>query len=274
MMARKAVLPATVALWACFLREWQETARAKTEWTYRVVLAFVTVLPILLAQLAFGTTGFEASGGGHDFVGFIAFGWLVVGIAETVLLSGQGYLRWANETGVLSHVWSTPIARWIPLVGTTLFDLMRATIEAVFIFGLIALATGSVPGGFSPLAIPAMVLMLLAFWGFGVALSGVGLIWRRWTIPYLLNAVFFVMAGTTYPIAVLPWSVRWISYALPHTYVIDALRATLLDTPTLIPLAAEIAIVGVWAAVGLWGGLVLFDRLDRVAARRNMIGLF
>ena len=270
----RAVLPAAAALWACFLREWQEYGRAKTEWTYRVVLAFVTVLPILLAQLAFGTAGFEASGGGDNFVGYVAFGWLVMGIAETALLSGQGYLRWANETGVLSHVWSTPVARWVLLLGATLFDLMRAAIEAVLIFGLIALATGGVPGGFSPLAIPAMVLMLLAFWGFGIALSGVGLIWKGWTIPYLLNALFFAMAGTTYPIAILPWSVRWISYALPHTYVVDALRATLLDTPTLIPLAAEMAIVGLWAAVGLWGGFFLFDKLDRVAARRNVIGLF
>ena len=273
-MIRTEALLTIQAVYACFLREWQEFGRSISEWSYRVILAFTTVLPILLAELAFGGSGFNESGGGSDFVSYVAIGWLTLGMAETALLSGQGYLRWANDSGVLAHVWSTPIARWIPLFGTTLFDLLRATIEALLVLAIIAGVFGRVPSGFSAAALPALVLMLLAFWGFGVALAGLGLVSRQWTIPYLLNALLFVFAGTTFPIQILPWSIRWISLAIPHTYIVDALRATLLGSPTIIPLWAEMLIITFWAVCGLWGGLVIYWKMDRIAAKRGLIGLY
>ena len=42
----------------------------------------------------------------------------------------------------------------------------------------------------------------------------------------------------------------------------------------MIPIAAEIAFIGFWAAVGVWCGLILFNKLDRIARRRGVIGLY
>ena len=82
------------------------------------------------------------------------------------------------------------------------------------------------------------------------------------------------MAGAAFPIAVLPAEIRWLSYGLPHTYALDAMRHTLLGTPTLIPLWAEMVILSVTAVVAGAGGIVVFDRLDRHGARHGLVGLY
>ena len=58
--------PAALAIWASFLCEWQQRGRQKAQWVYVVGLFFAMLAPLLLAQLAFGTEGFAASGGGSN----------------------------------------------------------------------------------------------------------------------------------------------------------------------------------------------------------------
>ena len=266
--------PALLAIWASFVVHWQEFGREKAVNAAITGEVALLLVPLLLAQLAFGVGGFVASGGSDNVVAYVGLGWLALLVAQQALLSGQGYLRWANETGVLPHLWTTPVARWIPLLGVALFDLIQwLAIAAVLFVVLVVFPTGA-PLVFNPLAIPTVALGLAAFWGFGIALGGAGMVWRQWRIPYLVNAVLFTLAGPTFPIAMLPWEIRWVSYAIPHTYVIDAMRATLLGTTPLIPLAAEIGVVALCALLAVFGGIALFNRIDRYAIRRGLIGLY
>ena len=135
-----------------------------------------------------------------------------------------------------------------------------------------------VAGGFpavSLLSIPVILLSLIGFSGIGLAMGGAGLVLRQWRVPGLINGVIaFLMAGAAFPIAILPAEIRWLSYALPHTYALDALRHTLLGTPTLIPIWAELVILSLTAVVACFGGVFVFNRLDRYAARQGLVGLY
>ena len=82
-----------------------------------------------------------------------------------------------------------------------------------------------------------------------------------------------VMAGGTYPIAILPWSVRWITYVNPYTYIIDLLRSTTIGTPPLFAIEIEFVIVSAIALASVAGGAWAYARCERIAIRRGLVGL-
>lgn len=265
--------PALAAVWASSLSEWQQVGRQKVRWAAVLVNIAAILLPLLLAQLAFGSEGFAASGGGEHVVAFIALGWLAMQVAHQTLLGAQGYLRHANESGVLPHLWTTRVARWVPVVGITLFELVQMLVWTGVILAVVLISVGGLPA-VSVLAIPAIALSLIGFFGIGLAMGGAGMLLRQWRVPALVNGILFLMAGAAFPIGVLPVEIRWLSYGLPHTYALDAIRHTLLGTPTLLPFAAELIILSLTAVIGAVGGITVFNRLDRYAARRGLVGLY
>ncbi len=265
--------PVLLAVWASFLREWQEVGRMKIRWVAIWLNIGLLLLPLLLAQLAFGNKGFAASGGGENVVAFVALGWLAMQVAHQTLMGAQGYLRWGNETGVLPHLWTTRVARWVPVVGVTLFELAQMLMWTIAILIIVLLFAGGFPA-VSPLSIPVILLSFVGFSGIGLAMGGAGLVLRQWRVPGLIHGVSFLMAGAAFPIAVLPAEVRWLSYGLPHTYALDAMRHTLLGTPTLVPLWAELVILSLMAVVAGIGGIAVFNRLDRYATRQGLVGLY
>ena len=262
------------AVWSAFVGEWQQTGRQKATWIAIVVGVGLILAPIFLAERAFGPAGFEASGGGRGVVSFVALGWIALTAAQQALLGGQGFLRWANNTGLLPHIWTTRVDRWIPFVGVALFEVVNTVVMGLLLIGVLVVLTDAGTFRLSPLAAPVVAGSLVAFWGFGIALGGTGIALRQWTLPGLINAAAFTMAGATFPVAMLPWEVRWISLALPHTYIVDAIRHTLLGTPTVVPFEVELAIVFASAVGGVVGGIWLFNRIDRYAVRRGLIGLY
>ena len=272
-LAPAEVRPPLLAVWASFLREWQEVGRQKIRWLAIFINVAVLLIPLLLAQLAFGSEGFAASGGGEHVVAFIALGWLAMQIAQQALLGAQGYLRGGNESGVLPHLWTTRVARWVPVVGVTLFELVQMLVWSAAILAVVIPVSGGFPA-VSPVSIPVILLSLIGFSGIGLAMGGAGLVLRQWRVPGLINGVMFLMAGAAFPIGILPAEIRWLSYGLPHTYALDAMRHTLLGTPTLIPIWAELVILSLTAVVGAVGGIAVFNRLDRYAARRGLVGLY
>ncbi len=265
--------PALLAVWASFLRQWQEVGREKVRWLAILVNVATILIPLLLAQLAFGSEGFAASGGGEHVAAFVAVGWLAMQVAQSAVMGTQGYLRWGNETGVLPHLWTTRVARWIPIAGVTLYELVYMLIFAVAILVVVLLFAGGFPA-VSLLSIPVILLSLIGFAGIGLALGGIGLVVRQWQVPRLIDASAFLLAGAAFPIAILPAEIRWLSYGLPHTYALDAMRHTLLGTPTLIPIWAELIILSLTAVVATIGGVAVFNRLDRYATRRGLVGLY
>ena len=264
--------PMLLAMWASFLRQWQEIGREKVRWLAILLNVATLLVPLLLAQLAFGSEGFAASGGGENVAAFVAVGWLAMQVAQSAVTGTQGYLRWGNETGVLPHLWTTRVARWVPIAGVTLFELVYMLIFAVAILAVVLPVAGGFPA-VSLLSIPVILLSLIAFSGMGLAMGALGLVVRQWQVPRLIDGIAFLLAGAAFPIAVLPAEIRWLSYGLPHTYALDAMRHTLLGTPTLVPLWAELLILCLSAVVAGIGGIAVFNRLDRYATRRGLVGL-
>ena len=253
--------------------QWLETARFKAFWIYQVGSSFLFFIPLALTGMAFGGAGFQASGGGQSFLAYAVTGYVALRIAMSALWGGLAFLERSNRNGALPHVWSAEAPRWTSLVGVTVVDVGFAALQ-----GLLVLMIASVlfEGSTFAITVPgaaALALGLVAFWGMGLGFAGVGLVARGARFPGALSALAMVMAGISFPITILPWSVRWISYANPYTYVLDLVRSTTLGTKPLLALEVEFLIVGVIALGSVVGGGWLFTWFERIAIRRGLVGL-
>ena len=158
-------------------------------------------------------------------------------------------------------------------MGVTVVDVGFAALQgAVVLLMASVLFEGTVFVITAP-GVAALSIALVAFWGMGLAFAGVGLVARGARFPSALSTLAMVMAGVSFPIAILPWSVRWISYVNPYTYVLDLLRSTTLGTAPLLALEVEFLIAGGSALGSVVGGGWLFTRFERIAIRRGLVGL-
>ena len=259
---------------AAFAQVWREHNRFRIVWVARMVTTFLFLAPILLMSRAYGSEGFAASGGGQDFVTFAAVGLVVINAATRPMGATMWYLSHANSVGILPALWTTPAPRWALCLGASLAALVDALVEGGLIIVLAFLIFGPSTQSVSLLAVVPLIFGLATFWGLGLVFGSVFLATRSWAAENVVTGLLLALAGTVFPITILPWSVRWISYAFPHTYVLDALRHLVLGTPTIAPLAVDLAVAGGSAILAVLGGIVMFRRADRAAARRGVIGLY
>ena len=223
---------------------------------------------------AYGSAGFAASGGGQDFVTFAAVGLVVINASTRPMAATMAFLSEANSVGILPALWTTPAPRWALCLGASLAALVDAVVEGVIVIALAFLIFGPSTQAVSILAVVPLLFGLATFWGLGLVFGSVFLATRSWAAQAVVSGLLLALAGTVFPISILPWSVRWLSYAFPHTYVLDALRHLVLGTPTIVPLPVDLAVAGASAILAVLGGIVLFRRADREAARRGVIGLY
>ena len=253
--------------------QWLETARFKSLWIYQVGSSFLLFAPLALTGMAFGGTGFEASGGGKSFLTYAVTGYVGLQVALSALWGGLAFLERSNRSGALPHVWSAEAPRWTSLVGVTVVDVGFAVFQAVLILFIASALFEGAAFVITPPSVAALLIAFIAFWGMGLVFAGVGLVARGARLPGALSTLAMVMAGVSFPIGILPWSVRWISYLNPYTYVLDLVRSTTLGTKPLLALEIEFAIGGVIALGSVVAGGWLFTRLERIAIRRGLVGL-
>ena len=118
-------------------------------------------------------------------------------------------------------------------------------------------------------AVPVLSLVSIGVLGFGYLVGAIVLRMRE--ANFFVDATDFIvvcLSGAAFPIIVLPWFVRWISYLLPTTHALDLMRVSALGTPPLLPLPLEWLMLVLTSAafllLGRWAWLATEHRL-RVA---------
>lgn len=253
--------------------QWLESARFKSLWVYQAGWVFLFFVPLALTGMAFGDAGFEASGGGRSFLAYAAAGFVALNVATDALWGGFQFLEKSNRLGTLAHLWVAEAPRWTALAGATIVNVGLAALRGLLVLLIASILFGGEAFAITPATIVALLLALVAFWGIGLALAGIGLVARRARLPEVISALAMVMAGATYPIAILPWSVRWITYVNPYTYIVDLLRSTTIGTPSLFPIEIEFLVVAAIALASVAAGAWAYARCERIAVQRGLVGL-
>jgi len=118
-------------------------------------------------------------------------------------------------------------------------------------------------------AVIALVLAILSNMGLGMASAGIIMVTKQGNpISFLFNAVSNLLSGVFFPIAVLPFWLRVVSYILPLTWSLEAIRYALLDGYPLGALMSYFAVLGLFSLVTVPLGLITFS-MGFLKARRD-----
>jgi ABC-2 type transport system permease protein len=148
---------------------------------------------------------------------------------------------------------------------SSLYGLLSGAVQPL----LILIAGGLIMGvDLSHMNVLATILVLgfsvLTFVAFGV-LSAATILWLKKGDPlaWVLGGMGTMLGGAYFPIDVLPGWLRQVSFLIPITYSLDALRLTILQGYSVEKVAHPLLVLALMAAILLPGSLAIFAAMVR-----------
>jgi ABC-2 type transport system permease protein len=265
------------ALFVIARKDWKVFWRYPLNAVSNIFQPIIWITPVYFMGKAFSTNGqalgFAAYSGTGDYMSFILLGTVLSNFILTVFW-GMGYaLKSDMDAGVLESNWLTPVSRLLILVGRTLTSLLTTAITSAVMLIIASALFGFKPTGNTLAAFLTAIPMLIGLYGFGFAFAGVVLLMRE--ANTLVDVSSFLVqgfSGSNFPVQSLPTWLIPIALALPLTYGLDAVRGWVLQTRTILPLNAEIALLIASMFLMLWFGAWVFYRVERRVRSLGTLG--
>jgi len=165
--------------------------------------------------------------------------------------------RWE---GTIEYTLMAPVSRWVHLIGQTLFAILYS-LFLTLIMGVVMTLFFELDLSNSNLFGALLVLLSgsVSLIGIGIFASILPLLYpeRGAQMTHIIQASFLLVSGVYYPISVLPQWMQTLAQISPVTYVLDGMRAAVMDgapTTELMPYIVPLLIFGVIATpLGIWG---------------------
>ncbi|MCW2988721.1 MAG: transporter permease [Solirubrobacterales bacterium] len=205
------------------------------------------------------------------------FGFVVVGIALVGVLyscfSVSEMIRQELVAGTFERFMLSPFGGVRGVVATALFPLLYAFVLASITLGLGALLFGlQLHWPTVPLAVPAVLLALLAFLPFGLFFSAVAVATKQGNVgASWVIALISIVGGLYFPISLLPSWAQLAAELQPFTPATEMLRHFLVDSPMETSLAVALAKVVGFAEVLMPASLFALHHAIRFGQRRGTI---
>jgi len=176
----------------------------------------------------------------------VVFGW----IAETIAVE-----RWE---GTLEYTMMAPIRRSSRLIGQVAYAMVYGLIHTALIFIVLMVffrgldLSRANPGT----AFTFMLLGSFSFVGVGIMAAILPLLYveRGAQMTFVVQSALLLVSGVYYPITVLPEWMQVLAHLSPATYVLDGVRAGILDGASVTDLGYD-----VWPLILLGGFLIPFS---------------
>jgi ABC-2 type transport system permease protein len=185
-------------------------------------------------------------------------------------------LNFALERGTLETYLVEPVPWALIPVAMNIWRSITGTVLTCLMVAIGCLLGADIRYQAIPLALLVLFLGIAACNVIGVLAACFLVLFKRGEpVIMLYGLAASVLGGALFPISVLPPGLRWLSYLVPHSYVISAERQLLMTTP---PAGgpspgASIAILAIICVVGFTGGLFLFDRTLKYARRLGILSV-
>ena len=269
--ATRSVRRELAALWAFAVREyrvWQSYRVNQVMWMTNIFVT--TLLFFLLGKTLAGHTAHLLGPYGTNYMSFV-----VVGVSANYFIGSNvadpfTRIQRSYFNGTMDLLLLSPMSVFTPLIGFMWKSVIDDYPRLFFVGGFGMLFFGATFDFRQwPLAFLFTVLLLLAGFGIGVISASSFYLLDikkgeepvQFVVQQLLAAV---LAGSYYPITVLPHSLQWVACVIPHTYAYDALRR-LLDPgarpgTALLPIQHALPLSPLWVdglVLGLMSALLL-----------------
>ncbi len=194
--------------------------------------------------------------GSQSYLSFLTPGILGQSVLFVAIFYGIAAI-WERDLGIIHKFMATPTPRTVLVLGKALSAGIRALSQVVIIY-IIAIALG-VPLNWNPLALIGVVVIVFLgatlFSTFSLIIAALVRTRERFLgIGQLLTMPIFFASNAIYPIAIMPSWLQVIAKVNPLSYMVDALRQTivtdgigtyslLIDFGILILFAADLVLI-------------------------------
>jgi ABC-2 type transport system permease protein len=172
---------------------------------------------------------------GSDYFGFLLLGGAFSTYLGLCLRTFSERLREELLMGTLEPLVVTATPMTLSLLGISLWTLIEGAFIAVLQVTLGAVLLGadySRANWLSVIVVSLISLVCLVAWG--IASASFTLIFKRSDpINWFVGAITYVFSGVFFPISILPPWLQIISYVIPLTYALEAMRGAMLVGRTL-----------------------------------------
>lgn len=205
------------------------------------------------------------------------FGFVVVGLALINVIyscfSVPELIRQELIAGTFDRMLLSPFGAIRSVIAMTLFPMLYS-----YVFATLTLVLGCVMFGLTlhwatvPLAIPVLLLVLLAFLPFGILFAALTVVVKQGSVgTSWVIALLSIIGGLYFPVSLLPGWAQTTAKLQPFTPGTDLLRHLLVDSSLgESPQTSLLKLIG-FAAVLLPASIMLLERSIRLGQRRGTI---
>ena len=183
-------------------------------------------------------------------------------------------VTWERWEGTLEYTFMAPVRRYTQLIGSTVFAVTYALIQMVVILIVMMLFFGlEFSGGNFVTAAAFLGLGSLSFVGVGMMAAILPLLYveRGDQMVFVIQSVILLFSGVYYSTDVLPDWMQFVSQFSPGTYVLDGIRAGLIDGRPFTELLHDVWPLLVMAVVLIPLGVYVFGIAERYAKRTGKL---
>jgi ABC-2 type transport system permease protein len=205
---------------------------------------------------------------------YLLLGTLVWHYLSVVFHGISEMIAWERWEGTIEYTFMAPISRFTHMIGSTLFSLLYGFLHTAVILAVVALffrldlRQANLLGA-------AMVLVAgsMSMVGLGIMASVMPLLFpeRGAQMTHVLQASVLLVSGVYYPLEVLPGWMQRVAAVSPVTYVLQGVRAAIIDG---IPFGSLLRFVWPLLIIGtvlVPVGVYIFGVCERYAKRTGRL---
>jgi len=170
-------------------------------------------------------------------------------------------IREGQVTGTLEAMFTTPTRPITLLIYSSLWSFIYATFEvAVYLFFGVVFFGFQIGQANLLSVLVVLFITILAFSSFGILSAGFVLFYKRGDpIAFVFGSLSAFLGGVYFPVAILPKFLQFGSNLLPLTYSLRSLRQAILMGAPVTKLGYDLAVLALFAAVGIPLSLIFFN---------------
>lgn len=205
---------------------------------------------------------------------FALVGLVMTGLTSVSLHASNQAIAAEMSNGTLEILLATA-SRYTPIIlGSLLVPILLRLVETALYIGL---GVGVLGAGFSVsgilLSLPLIILAIAVFSSLGLLASAFVVLTKRGDpVTGLVEHATNLLAGTLFPITVLPEGLQVVSRLIPTFYALQGVRAVLLDGAGITEVLDEMAVLAGFTVVMVPLALWAFSRAIRLAKRMGTLG--
>lgn len=260
--------------YAFVARNWHLTKRY---WGWEIVwLVYSTTNGLAVTFIAAGANALDSAAqiDVQFFTLYLLLGTLVWRFLSNIFTLTSEVIAWERWEGTIEYTLMAPVRRWIHLVGQTLYSIIYSLITTLIIGAIMALffeinLTNANLFGALLITLAGSISLI----GIGIVASILPLLYpeRGAQMTHIIQASFLLISGVYYPITVLPGWMQTLASLSPVTYVLDGIRATIIDGTATGDLWRYIIPLLIIGALTLPAGIWAFKKAEEYAKRTGKL---